>query len=288
MNLDILAKIDRRFIFLIMGIVIVVPIIVPVNQTMGTQRVTQNLFDTIDAINPEEQTLMISSDFTPQTEPENYPMVVALLRHGFARRIPVLVNALYVEGAPILEQALRQAMDEFNEKATNHADSIVYGRDVVYLGWQPPPIVPILSMGQSIRGIYPVDYYGTSTDSLELTQWTENYDQVGIVVAITAAESPLWYVFYAQPKYGVKVGAGCTAVCAPDFYAYCGTGQISGMMAGMKGAAEYEELVEQRFNTTGRRKATEAMASQSAAHVMIMIFVIIGNIAYFAGRRKQS
>ena len=288
MDWDKFSKIDRRFIFLIMGAVIITPILVPVNQKMGTQRVTQKLFDTVDAINPEEQTLMISSDFTPQTEPENYPMVVTLLRHGFARRIPVLVNALYVEGAPILEQAIRQVMDEFNERALSPADSIIYGRDIVYLGWQPPPIVPILSMGQSIRGIYPVDYYGTSTDSLSLTQWTENYDQVGIVVAITASESPLWYVFYAQPKYGVKVGAGCTAVCAPDFYAYCGTGQISGMMAGMKGAAEYEELVAQRFNIGGRCKATEGMASQSAAHVMIMIFVIIGNVAYFAGRRKQS
>jgi len=288
MNWDRFASLDRRYIFLLMALVIIIPILVPMNITMGTMRVTQDLFDTVDAIDRTKQALMISSDYTPQTEAENHPMIIALLRHAFARRIPVLINALYVEGAPLLDQALKQVTAEFNARATSHADSIIYGRDAVYLGWQPPPIVPILSMGQSIRGIYPVDYYGTRTDSLALTQWTHNYDQVGIVVAITSGTSPLWYVMYAQPKYGVKVGGGCTAVNAPDFYPYCETGQLSGIMAGMKGAAEYEALVAEKFDLEDRRKATEAMASQSAAHVLMMVLIVIGNIAFFATRGRKS
>ncbi len=287
MNWERLTRIDRRLVFILMAVVILLPILLPTDLPVGVQRVTRNLFESVDAIDRESQCLMISTDYTPQTEPENQPMTIALLRHAFVRRIPVLLNALYVEGAPLLDKAIEHVRGEFNARATTHEDSIIYGRDLVYLGWQPPPIVPILSMGQSIRGIYPVDYYGNDTDSLELTQWTDNYDQVGVVVAITAGQSPLWYVWYAQPKYGVKVGGGCTAVGAPDLYPYCGTGQLEGMMAGMKGAAEYEELVERAFNIGGRRRATEGMASQSAAHVMIMIFVIVGNIAYFATRRKQ-
>jgi hypothetical protein len=55
----------------------------------------------------------------------------------------------------------------------------------------------------------------------------------------------------------------------------------------MKGAAEYEELVAARYGIGGRRRATEGMASQSAAHLLMMAFVIIGNIAYFATRRKS-
>ncbi len=288
MNWERFASLDRRWIFLLMGLVIIIPILVPMNITMGTMRVTQNLYNAVDSIDRTKQCLLISSDYSPQTEPENHPMMIALLRHAFARRIPVLINALYVEGAPLLDQALKQVTGEFNARATSNADSIVYGRDVVYLGWQPPPIVPILSMGQSIRGIYPVDYYGTSTDALALTKWTHNYDQVGIVVALTAGSSPLWYVMYARPKYGVKVGGGCTAVNAPDFYPYCQSGQLAGLMAGMKGAAEYEALVDKNFHLGTRRKATEAMASQSAAHVLMMALIIIGNIAFFATRGRKS
>jgi hypothetical protein len=286
MNWERLIRVDRRIIFATMALAIIIPLLLPIHMAMGTQRVTRNLFNAVDAIDPKTQCLLISADYTPQTEPENHPMTKVLLRHGFARHVPVLLNALYVEGAPMLDQAIHEVMADFNARATSHADSVIYGRDVVYLGWQPPPIVPILAMGESIAGIYPDDYYGHHTDSLEVMARIHNYDQVGIVVGITPLQSPLWYVQLAQTKYGVKVGAGCTAVCAPDFYPYCGTGQLSGMMAGMKGAAEYEELVDKKYHTGGRLKATEGMASQSAAHVLIMVFVILGNVAYFATRRK--
>jgi hypothetical protein len=37
-----------------------------------------------------------------------------------------------------------------------------------------------------------------------------------------------------------------------------------------------------------RMKGTEAMSSQSAAHLAIIAFIIIGNIAFFATRRRKS
>jgi hypothetical protein len=287
MNWAKLTQIDRRFIFLTMALAILIPLLFPFHMPIGPQRVTKRLFKAVEDVDASKQVLLLSSDYAPQTEAENQPMEIVMLRHCFARRLPVLINALYVEGAPLYDMAMHQVMDEFNARAHTRADSIVYGRDVVYLGWQPPPIVPILSMGRSVSGIYPVDYYGNQTDTLEVMKRVRNYDQIGLVVAITPLSSPLWYVMYAQTKFGVKVGAGCTAVCAPDFYPYVGTGQLSGMMAGMKGAAEYEELVENKYHTGGRRRATEGMASQSAAHLLMMFFVIIGNIAYFATRRKS-
>jgi hypothetical protein len=287
MNWTKLTQIDRRVIFIAVAVAILIPLIFPVHMPMGAQRVTKTLYKAVEAVDPKREVLLLSSDYAPQTEAENHPMAIVVLRHCFARRLPVLINALYVEGAPLLDMAMHQVMDEFNARAKTHADSILYGRDVVYLGWQPPPIVPILSMGRSISGIYPVDYYGSRTDSLEVMKRVHNYDQVGLVVALTSSTSPLWYVMYAQTKFGVKVGAGCTAVSAPDFYPYCRSGQLSGMMAGMKGAAEYEELVGNQYRAEGRRRATEGMASQSAAHLLMMAFVIIGNIAYFATRRKS-
>jgi hypothetical protein len=60
------------------------------------------------------------------------------------------------------------------------------------------------------------------------------------------------------------------------------------MLAGMKGAAEYEGLVAEELHLGGRRKAMEGMSSQAAAHIAIMIFVVLANIGYFAGRRRRS
>jgi hypothetical protein len=84
----------------------------------------------------------------------------------------------------------------------------------------------------------------------------------------------------------VKVGAGITAVSASEFYPYLQTGQFSGLMVGMKGAAEYEEQVETELDIKVRRKASESLPSLTYAHVVIIIFILIGNTGYFISRRK--
>ncbi len=288
MNLERLLQIDRRVIFLLLAICMVIPLICQVDMPVGVQRTTQLLYDTVDQIDVRRQALIISSDYTPQTEAENHPMTVALLRHAFARKLPVLTLCLYVEATPLMANAVEQVMEEFNSVAATNADSVLAGRDIVFLGWQPPPIIPILAMGRSISGIYPVDYYGNATAEMPVLQRIRNYDQVGLVAAISSGVSPLWFVQFAQTKFGVKVGAGTTAVSAPGFYPYIETGQLSGMMGGMKGAAEYENMVAEKYGADGRRRASEGMTAQSAAHILIMAFVIIGNVAYFASRRKKA
>jgi len=288
LNLERLLQIDRRVIFLMLAVCMVIPLVCQVDMPVGVQKMTQSFFNTVDQIDVNRQALIISSDYTPQTEAENQPMTTALLRHAFARKLPVLTLCLYVEATPLMVGAIEEVMEEFNSVATTNADSVIYGRDVVFLGWQPPPIIPILAMGRSITGIYPVDYYGNATTEMPVLQRIRNYDQVGLVAAISSGTSPLWFVQFAQTKFGVKVGAGTTAVSAPDFYPYFETGQFSGMMGGMKGAAEYENLVAERYGTDGRRRASEGMTAQSAAHILIMAFVVIGNVAYFASRRKKA
>lgn len=288
MNVEKLLQIDRRVIFLLLAICLVIPLICQVDMPVGVQKTTQSLYETVDGIDAARHCLMISSDYTPQTEAENHPMTVTLLRHAFARKLPVLTLCLYVEAAPLMVNAVEQVMEEFNSVATTNADSVLFGRDIVFLGWQPPPIIPILAMGRSITGIYPVDYYGNATDGMPVFQRIRNYDQVGLVAAISSGTSPLWFVQFAQTKFGVKVGAGTTAVSAPGFYPYFETGQFSGMMGGMKGAAEYESLVAANYGVGGRRRASEGMTAQSAAHILIMAFVVVGNVAYFASRRKRT
>ena len=50
----------------------------------------------------------------------------------------------------------------------------------------------------------------------------------------------------------------------------------------MKGAAEYEILVDKPD------MAVAGMAAQSFSHILIILFIIFGNIAYFADKRKKS
>jgi hypothetical protein len=285
--IEFLSTLDRRIIYLILALVVMLPLIIPSVQKVRVMTPVNKLFDAIDAI-PDDRILMIDFDYDPQTLPEIEPMGIAVLRHAFEKRIRVAVLSLYVQPLGLAKKALDQVTEEFNIRATSHADSIIYGRDYVFLGWQPPPIVPLLGMGISITNVYRRDYYGYRTDSLPMMAKVKNFNDVGILVSLSGATAPLWWVAYSQTRFGVAVGAGITAVSASEFYQYYQTGQFSGLMIGMKGAAEYEELVETKLMLKGRRKASEALGSLTAAHLTMIAFIIIGNVGYFVQRRRRK
>jgi len=287
-----LQALDRRWIYLVVWLVVMVPLIFPFKIRPVATPPVQSLFNYIDTM-PENKALIISIDYAPASQAELQPMLIALLRHAFAVHRKVGVLSIEVQGLGIGEDALRQVAAEFNSHARTNADSVLNGRDYVYWGWTTPYITVMLGMGQRIARVFPVDYYGQKTESLPIMKHLKNYDDAGILVSVAASAYPLSWINLAQTQFGIHLGCGCTAVSAADYYPYVNSGQFSGMLSGMKGAAEYEELLERRMAQTGmdwglRRKGTEAMSSQAAAHLAIIAFIIIGNIAFFITRRRKS
>jgi len=71
------------------------------------------------------------------------------------------------------------------------------------------------------------------------------------------------------------MSSGTTSVQVNEVIPYVQTGQLIGLLAGMPGAAEYEKLI----NSPGI--AIQGMAAQSFAHIVIVLFIIFGNLAFF-------
>lgn len=287
-----LQRIDRRWIYLIIWLVVMIPLIRPFPVRPLASPPVQQLFTYIDTM-PEDKALVISVDYSPDTQAELHPMTIALLRHAFAthRRVGIVATSVY--GLGLGEDALREAKREFDSAAVSREDSIISGEDFIFWGWTTPLLTMMLGMGERITNVFPVDYYGIRTESLPMTQHVKNYNDIGIVVSIAGSSMPLSWVSYAQTQFGVRVGCGTTAVSAADYYTYLNSGQFTGMLAGMRGAAEYEELTREKMAELGmtwriRNRGTEAMSSQTAAHLAIIGFIIIGNIAFFINRGRKK
>ncbi len=276
-----LIQIDRRIIFLIVAIVMIIPIIFPFGMPIRVSRPTQQLYDAVEESAADgNRVVMISADLDPKDQPELYPMLVSVMRHCFHRNIRVLILCLYAPSLGLAEQAIQQVTAEFKESGNDK----VNGEDYVFLGWKPPPIIPLLGMGEDIRQVFPRDFYGVPIYDRPMMNNIRNYQDVDICVALSGGSPPLWYVAYAQVRFDLRVGAGFTAVSAADMYPYLHSGQFSGLLEGMKGAAEYEAMVQSAFKDENRRLATEGMSSQSLSHLSIIVFIIIGNIGYFTQR----
>jgi hypothetical protein len=84
-------------------------------------------------------------------------------------------------------------------------------------------------------------------------------------------------------------------VSAPKYYAFMNSGQLVGMLGGMKGAAEYEKLLSAKYTSLGKFyggtvdfTATKGMDGQTVLHGVILGFIFLGNLAFFVTRGKRA
>jgi hypothetical protein len=136
-------------------------------------------------------------------------------------------------------------------------------------------------MGENFRIFFPRDYYDTPLDDLPIMHRVRNYSDLGCVVVIESGTAADMWLVYGSARYGMPLAFGVTGVMASDYYPYLGNA-LFGLIGGWKGAAEYEKLVEQEHN------ANRGMLAQVVAHLVIVLFIVIGNIGYFVSRKKTK
>lgn len=264
-------QIDRRWIFLTIGIAVTIPFFLPLGLPVLVTPPVQTLYDAVEGLEPNSKPLLLSIDYAPATLPELEPMSMAIMRHCFSNDVKVVVMTLHPAGYGLAERAVIAAGEEFG---------LTYGEDYVFLGFQPGVSAVILGMGINIRNVFPEDAYGTPLDDLPLTENLRNYDDIPLVISLAGWSAAEAWVYYAHQPYRQRVGAGVTAVMATDFYPYLNAGQLEGLLGGMRGAAEYEVLIDTPD------QGSRGMDSQSVIHLIIIILIVVGNAAYFVSRRS--
>ncbi len=295
-----LLSIDRRVIFLLVGLAVVVPLLLRVTFATTITPPVKRVFDFVETTSEFEEgrAMLVSVDYDPSTTPELFPMTLAILRHAFSKDIRVLVMTLHPAGSGLAEMAISQVADEYGKER---------GADYVFLGFKPGPAAVMLGLGEDIHTTFPTDYYGTPISDIPMMEKIHTYDDIALMVALAANSLPEGWISYAGARYGQRIAAGVTAVMASDFYPYLQTGQLIGLLGGLKGAAEYEKLLDEspaeRELDMGRKEllgqeeyeslrrshqvARVAMVPQSIVHVLIIILIIAGNVGYFAARRPR-
>ena len=267
-----LARLDRRLIFLLMGLVVLVPLLVPIDLPVVVSEETRDFYREIESLS-DGAVLMLAVDYEPDTMAELDPMTLAVLRHAFRRGVRVVALSLYPGAPGIAQRLLTRAAGEYG---------MTYGEDYVYLGYNPDWSGTMLRLGESIRATYPKDQWGTATRDLPLMAGVDSYEDVDLLVSINGSKYAEYWAAYAQARYGQRMVSGNTAVMAVFIYHYYNTGQISGFLAVIRGAAEYEKLV----GLPG--DGTIAMGSQSCGHLLIVILIVLGNAGYLAARRRGT
>jgi hypothetical protein len=279
-----LGRIDRRIVYVVLLVVVLVPLILSFGLSVKpmsdvSQRVKQ-VFEQVDSLQYAGRPLLVSVDFDPASQAELLPMLKGLIRHAFARNVRVLVVGLWPNGVGLARRALQDVAQEYGKEN---------GKDYVFLGYKAGLDAVILGMGENIAKTFPVDGLGNRLEEQPMMHDIKKLSDIGFTVTLSAGTPGYTdWLLYAQARYKAKMATGTTAVQAADAYPYLGTGQLLGIIAGMKGAAEYEVLVSQAGFKQAGTPALNAMDAQSFAHFAIVLLVIIGNVGFFvAGKRRK-
>ena len=85
-----LGNVDRRIIFLLIGLSVLIPLLKPdwVKLPIKIDRNTKIVFEAIDNLK-ENDRILLSFEYGARTKPEIHPMAVAILKHLFAKGIKV-------------------------------------------------------------------------------------------------------------------------------------------------------------------------------------------------------
>lgn len=278
-----LLGLDRRWVFLVLTIFVVGPLFIEIQVPMAVSKEVRQVYDYIESLN-EGDYIVMGFDYDPNALAELQPMAYAILEQCFAKRIKVIALTLSQNGAGLAEGTLLNVVDSTEYY---HGWRPRNGDDWVFLGYRPYYAIVILSMGRNFRIPFPQDYYNNPLDSIPMMQGITNYDNVKCVVDFTGSNVADAWVAYGNGAYGVKLAMGMTGVQAADYYPYYQSGQLFGIMGGMKGAAEYEYIAAKNKVLPNTGPAVEAMKVQVFAHAVIIGFIILGNVGFFLDRRAR-
>ncbi|MCK4226653.1 hypothetical protein KAX29_07165 [candidate division WOR-3 bacterium] len=263
-------SINRGIIYVIIGIVVILPILLGLKEEVQISPSVSSAYETIESLDSND-VIIISIDYDPASMPELQPMLKAILRHAFEKDVKVIMLVFWPLGLPIGTEGLEEVAKEYGK---------VYGEDYVNLGYRPGDRAVMIDMGKEIRNFFRTDVNDILLDSHPMMRNVHNYNDIALIVGLEAGRFGEFWVQYVGSRYNQRIVLGVTGVMAAETYPYLQSGQIEGLIGGLKGAAEYETLIEKPgFGLTG-------MAAQSWAHIAIVMFIIIGNIGYFMTRRK--
>ncbi|CAO81058.1 hypothetical protein [Candidatus Cloacimonas acidaminovorans] len=266
---------ERRIIYLVLLVAVALPLIFPIGWKTEVSSYTKMAWELIQNT-PDSSVVVFSFDYDPSTLTEIQPMAEAMLEHSFSRNQKIIAVALWPQGVQMADQAFTVALKKYPEKK--------YGVDYVNLGYKVAGIVAIQAMGKSMQEVFPSDQSGTKYENIPMLKKVKTLKDVAYICSLSSGTPGIKeWVMAARDPLGTPVTGGTTAVSAPGLLPYVNSQkQLYGLLGGLKAASEYETLI----NKIG--SATIKMDAQSIAHLLILVFIIIGNIKAFYSRKRGA
>ncbi|HHW26606.1 MAG TPA: hypothetical protein GXX23_04590 [Firmicutes bacterium] len=270
-----IANVDRRVIYALMILVIALALLNPIGMAIVPSQATIDAYNYIEAM-PNGSIVWLGMEFSSGGVTELIPAAQAIIRQGFKKDFKFVCAGMWQQAGDMAEMAFSIVEKEFPDKQ--------YGVDWVNIGYKPggEVLLPALinDVNEAAKGI---DHRQNQLSSLPLmSQFKTIKDADLIIIFCTGTPGEQQYIKHVTGPLNIPLIESAISVSVPGIMPFVQSGQIKALIAGMKGAAEYEALV----GVPG--PAMAGMDAQSFSHGLILLFMILGNIGYYATRNKKG
>jgi len=268
-----LQNIDRRVIYAILLVVLVIPLLRPIGIPLSVNETTKTIYNIIEDLDPATDVVLLSFDYSPGGSPDVHPQAVVIAEHLMRRGIKWVGVSFWDAGPMYAEQIMKYY----------EAQGAMYGVDFVNLGYMAGGETAIKNFGDNPRGAFSNDFRGNSIDSLPVMAGINNITDFAYTIDFVSGNPGFQeWVRQVQGPHGIKYGVGIVTVSVPQVMPFLQAGQVQGLLQGLRGAAEYEMLL----GSPGAGAAK--MDAQSMGHMVIILFILVGNVAFFMDKKKDK
>jgi hypothetical protein len=255
--------------------VIAIPLIRPFGLPMMVMKPTRDFYNVVDNIQPGDK-VMLSWDYAAGSDVELGPIANSLLIH-LAEKGAKIIGVSSIPDGPMFAERSMQVLEKLG---------LAYGQDYVNLGFFAGGESGIAAWSEDLKSVFRADWRKTPIDQIPVMEGIERAQDFDLIVSMNTGPGgygvPDAWVRQIHVAEKVPLALAVTAIMGPQTQPYLQSGQIQGLLIGLRSAAEYEGLLE------APGIATAQMDAQSAAHTVILVLIILGNISYLMDRKSKK
>lgn len=257
-----MAQVFSWLFYLILAAAVVVGILLAgENINLPLTQATADFYNTIESLE-EGSVALLSHDYDPGTAAEITPQASAILDHLMRRGVKIVNLSLTPEGQALADRALESVISDH--------EGYIQGRDYINLGYVA---------GNEVGARFIAEGFGPGLSPYPLGEGVGGLEDVDLIVVLAGSQEHLRrWVEQVQAPYKVAMVAGVSAQVDPAARPYYRSGQLKGLLSGLVGAAEYERVNQHPGVALSR------MLPQAAAHLVIALFILLGNFAHLVER----
>jgi hypothetical protein len=273
--LEKLTAIPREIVIGLVMIAMIIPTLNPLGLPLMTGQMAKDWYNAVEDL-PAGSVVLFDIGYGSGGYPSLGPANIAVFHQFFDKELKVIIMATALEGSMMYPLIMDSVRPE-----TRHGAE--YGEDYVFLGYIAGTQTAMAGVLGNLPSLVSTDYLGTPIDQMAILDGIRGAQDIDVVGYLTTAgETSEGWVYQAYSAYGRPVLGGFLSMMTTSMKPYYDTGQLIGVIDGVKGAADME------FLTGYPGDAIQSSDVLSFSQTLVVIFILIGNISYWGSRGSRK